>query len=142
MLSQEALAAYPGGDLVAAGLVDLGRGIETIPALLVSVGAVRLRAAGLDVPPEFTDPERRLYDALARELATFFHYDFMAQALAKLERGHARDRADVREMLSRGLVDPARARDYFASMEPELYRFPAIDPPTFRRAVDEGFPAA
>jgi hypothetical protein len=29
----------PGGDFVAAGLVDLARGAATIPALLVSIGA-------------------------------------------------------------------------------------------------------
>ena len=72
--------------------------------------------------------------------AGFFHYDMIAQALAKLERGHARDRVDVREMVSRGLVERAKVRACFAAMEPELYRFPAIDPPTFRRAVDEVFP--
>jgi hypothetical protein len=42
--------------------------------------------------------------------------------------------ADVREMIERRLVDPEHAR-----MEPELYRFPAIDPPSFRRAVEEAF---
>lgn len=53
---------------------------------------------------------------------------------------HARDRSDVQEMVSRGLVDGAAVRQQFVAMEPELYRFPAIDPPTFRRAVDEVFP--
>ena len=37
----------------------------------------------------------------------FFHYDFRAQALAKLARGHDRDLSDVREMIGRGLVDAA-----------------------------------
>lgn len=73
--------------------------------------------------------------------ATFFHYDLYAQALAKVERGHARDLADIRAMLDRGLIEPSKARDYFARIEPALYRFPAVDPPTFRRAVDEVFPS-
>lgn len=73
--------------------------------------------------------------------ATFLHYDLYAQALAKVERGHARDLADVRAMLDRGLIDPPSARDYFHRIEPALYRFPAIDPGTFRRAVDEMFPS-
>jgi hypothetical protein len=72
----------------------------------------------------------------------FFHFDLVAQALAKLERRHARDREDIREMVSRGLVDARRARAYFEKMEPELYRFPAIHPATYRRAVDEVFPAS
>ena len=71
---------------------------------------------------------------------TFFHYDLYAQALAKVERGHARDLADVHAMVDRGLIETTKARDYFLQIEPLLYRFPAIDPPTFRRAVDEMFP--
>jgi hypothetical protein len=42
-------------------------------------------------------------------------------------------------MLGAGLVEPERAREYFERIEPELYRFPALDPSTFRRAVDELF---
>ncbi|MEK7403110.1 MAG: DUF6036 family nucleotidyltransferase, partial [Gemmatimonadota bacterium] len=71
---------------------------------------------------------------------TVRHYDFCAQALAKLERGHTRDLADVDAMLARDLINGADVRAMFARMEPELYRFPAIDPATFRRAVDERFP--
>lgn len=71
---------------------------------------------------------------------TVRHYDFCAQALAKIERGHARDIADVDAMLARKLISGADVRAMFARMEPELYRFPAIDPPSFRRAVDEKFP--
>jgi hypothetical protein len=67
----------------------------------------------------------------------FFHYDDYAQALAKVERGHARDVADVREMLFRGLVEPKRLRELFAAIEPELYRYPAIDPASFRGKVDK-----
>jgi hypothetical protein len=71
--------------------------------------------------------------------ASFFHYDIYAQALAKVERGHHQDLEDVREMVRRGLVQPARAVEYFARMEPELYRFPAVDPPTFKEAVEQAF---
>ena len=71
---------------------------------------------------------------------TFRHYEFTAQALAKIERGHARDLADVDAMLARGLISGADVRRMFAQMEPELYRFPAIDPPSFRFAVDAVFP--
>jgi hypothetical protein len=68
---------------------------------------------------------------------TFHHFDLCAQALAKLERRHDRDWRDVREMLSRGLIARERVLEYFLLIEPELYRFPAIDPPTFRKAVEE-----
>lgn len=66
----------------------------------------------------------------------FHHYDFYAQALAKIERAHDQDLQDVRAMLQRGLVQPARLMELFAAIEPSLYRYPAIDPPSFRRAVE------
>ena len=71
---------------------------------------------------------------------TFRHYEFVAQALAKIERGHSRDLADVEAMLAHGLINASDVRAEFARMEPELFRFPAIDPPSFRRAVDAVFP--
>jgi hypothetical protein len=39
-------------------------------------------------------------------------------------------------MVKTGLVDPSRLREFFAAIEPELYRYPAIDPASFRQAVD------
>jgi len=66
----------------------------------------------------------------------FRNVDFYAQALAKLERGHDRDLADVDAMISRDLVDRERLRAFFTGIESELYRFPAIDPASFRAAVE------
>lgn len=73
---------------------------------------------------------------------SFFHFDLYAQALAKIERAHTQDVADVRTMLERGLIEPASGRAYFQAIEPELYRFPAIDAAAFRNAVDAALPAA
>jgi hypothetical protein len=73
------------------------------------------------------------------EHLTIRHYDLVAQALAKIERGHARDVADVRAMLERGLISESEVRKQFAHIEPELYRYPAVDPATFRQAVDSAF---
>jgi hypothetical protein len=70
-------------------------------------------------------------------LLAFHHFDLVAQALAKIERGHSQDRADVRTMLERGLVTGAELRAAFTAIEPLLYRYPAIDPPAFARAVAE-----
>ena len=63
------------------------------------------------------------------------HFDLCAQALAKIERGHVQDLADVRAMLERGLVDGPALRDYFRAIQPDLYKYPSIDPATFARAV-------
>ncbi|MGH9334926.1 MAG: DUF6036 family nucleotidyltransferase, partial [Vicinamibacteria bacterium] len=67
----------------------------------------------------------------------FFHYDFYSQALSKLQRGHAKDLEDVEHMLRDGLVEPEKALSLFEAIEPRLYRFPAIDPASFRRRVEE-----
>jgi hypothetical protein len=67
---------------------------------------------------------------------TFRHFDPYSQALAKLERDHARDRVDVRAMISSGLVDPDRLWSYYREIEPELYRFPAIDPASLRARAE------
>ncbi len=68
---------------------------------------------------------------------TVRHYDLYAQALAKLERGHAQDLDDVHEMARRRLIQPGRLRELFEAIQPGLHRYPAIDPRSFRRAVEE-----
>jgi hypothetical protein len=62
--------------------------------------------------------------------------DPYAQVLAKIERGHGLDQADVQAMLEQGLVEPAEVRRLFAAIEPGLYRFPAINVPAFRSQVE------
>jgi hypothetical protein len=66
---------------------------------------------------------------------SFYHYDLYSQALAKIERGHAKDLADVDQLLDRGLVEPRRLRELFEAIEPQLHRFPAVDPPSFRKRL-------
>jgi hypothetical protein len=83
------LAALPGGDIVQAGIADLARGVESIPALLVSIGAERLARAGLAVPrPVLDSPERRLYDLLARDDPDGAHsrYNALIRRLVSCER--------------------------------------------------------
>jgi hypothetical protein len=87
----------------------------------------------IPVPPGWQD--RSPFVAQEGQV-TFRHFDLYAQALAKIERGHETDRVDVAELLARGLIHPRPLREYFAAIEPALYRFPAIDPASFRRAVD------
>ena len=65
----------------------------------------------------------------------FFHYDFYAQALAKIERGHERDLLDVDAMRRQRLIEPARLVELFGAIEPALIRYPAIDPASFRDRV-------
>ena len=65
----------------------------------------------------------------------YYHYDFHAQALAKIERGHQLDLVDVGEMARRSLIRPERLAELFDAIQPALERYAAIDPPSFRRKV-------
>ncbi len=85
--------------------------------------------------------ERSLYIGQEGKLS-FYHYDLYAQALSKIERGHAQDLEDVREMIEKKWIAAEELRKYFEEIEPRLYRYPAIDPRSFRRAVREISPEA
>jgi hypothetical protein len=84
-------ARLPGDDLIRAGLEDLRSGRRTLPAWLVSIGAPRLRLAGLDVPSPLPDPEHGLYDLLRREDADAAHgrYNALVRRLVSYERALA-----------------------------------------------------
>jgi len=84
--------------------------------------------------------ERGIFVAREGRL-TYYHFDLYAQAIAKLERAHAQDLQDVSSMLEGGHVEPSAALDYFEAIEPELYRFPAVDPRALRRRVNAVFGA-
>ncbi len=81
-------------------------------------------------------PERSRF---IRRIGTlsFFHYDFYAQALSKLERGHEKDLRDAGDMLRTGRIETGELMRLFGEIEPWLHRYPAIDPPTFRHAVED-----
>lgn len=65
-----------------------------------------------------------------------FDFDPYSQAMSKLARGFELDRKDVRAMVESGLVEPERLLELFAAIEPELYRFPAVDRDELRSAVE------
>jgi hypothetical protein len=99
----------------------------------------------LDVNVELASPDhfipelpgwasRGLFIAKHGEVG-FFHYDPIAQALSKIERGHARDLSDVTEMVARGLVSAPDLLVFFDRIRPALHRYPALDPDAFERKV-------
>ena len=67
----------------------------------------------------------------------FYHFDFTLQALAKLERGHKQDIKDARDFVARRYTDAQKLRTTFAEIEPNLVRYPAIDPVDFKKNVDD-----
>lgn len=111
--------------------------MRAIPALKETLEVnVELASPGDFIPELPHWRERSLF--ITREGSIdFHHYDFYAQALSKLERGHARDLDDVANMRTHGLIQLARLSELFSVIEPELYRYPAIDPRTFRRRVEK-----
>lgn len=90
-----------------------------------------------DFVPELPDWRERSPLIFSEGNVSVHHFDFYSQALAKIERGFEQDRDDVQEMIERGLVEPGRLRELFEQAEPELFRYPAIDPTVFREKVEE-----
>ena len=82
------LTSLPGHELVLTGLDDLQRGTESIEALLVSIGAPRLRQSGIDVADPLPDAEHRLYALLAAKDSDAAHgrYNALVRQLVSFER--------------------------------------------------------
>jgi hypothetical protein len=81
--------SLPGGELIREGLEDAAAGRRTIGALLVAIGAPRLRRAGVDVPEiGVADPEHRLYEVLAEDDSDAAHsrYNALIRQLVSFER--------------------------------------------------------
>ena len=109
--------------------------LRAIPAMKETLHInVELASPADFVPPLRGWEERSPFIVQEGSLA-FHHFDFYTQALAKLERGHRKDRDDVESMIRDGLVDPKRLEELFLEVEASLYRYPAIDPKTLRAAV-------
>lgn len=83
------LTSLPGHELILRGIADLASGQETAEALLVSIGAPRLRRAGLRIPEvRVENPEHRLYELLARHDEDSAHakYNALVRQLVSFER--------------------------------------------------------
>jgi hypothetical protein len=66
----------------------------------------------------------------------FYEYDLYSQVLAKIERAHEKDMVDVDRALADGAVERAELRRLFDAIEPEFYRFPALDGASFRGRLE------
>ena len=84
-------AILPGADLVDRGIADLARGTASAEAMLVSIGAPRLRALGWDLPVTLRNPEERLYSLLAEADADAAHsrYNALVRQLVSFARAAA-----------------------------------------------------
>jgi non-ribosomal peptide synthetase component F len=110
--------------------------LRAIPALKESLNINVELASPADFIPVRAGWQDRSPFVAQEGQVTFRHFDLAAQALAKIERGHDADRKDVAELLARGLVTADGLLEYFDAIEGDLYRFPALDAASFRRAVE------
>lgn len=67
----------------------------------------------------------------------FHHFDFYTQALSKIERAHRKDLLDVDAMIRDGFVEPKRLLALFEEVADQLYRYPALNPPSLRASVEQ-----
>lgn len=78
-----------GQEIIDQGIRDLMDDQETIESLLVSIGAQRLRNAGIDIPTDtFSMPEHRLYALLSKTEGDGAHskYNSLIRRLVSFER--------------------------------------------------------
>lgn len=115
---------------------DNDRMLRSIPALKERMNINVELASPSDFIPEIPGWETRSKFIMQDRSVVFYHYDFYAQALSKIERFHERDILDVKEMLERKLINPNRLKELFEAIAPFLYRFPAINPETFSRNLN------
>lgn len=85
------LKALPGATLVQRGIADLDADRESAEALLVSIGAPRLRSVGIELSSPISSPEHKLYRLLAREKGDAAHsaYNALIRRLVSFERAAA-----------------------------------------------------
>jgi hypothetical protein len=110
--------------------------LRALPALKESLGVNIELASPPDFIPELPGWRERSPLVFQEGRVAVHQFDLYSQALSKIERGFEQDLADVRMMISSGLVEPPRLRELYAAIESDLYRYPAIDPSVFRRQVD------
>jgi hypothetical protein len=83
------MSSLPANDLIVTGIEDLQCKRETVPALLVAIGAPKLRSLGLYVPEDLpSNPEHRLYDLLSATEPDSAHskYNALIRKLVSFER--------------------------------------------------------
>lgn len=110
--------------------------MRALPALKERLGVNIELASPPDFIPELPRWRQRSPLVFSEGRLSVHHFDPYSQALSKIERGFKHDLADLSAMIDRGLVEPAGLRALYEEIEPELYRYPAIDPPAFRRKLN------
>jgi hypothetical protein len=115
---------------------DSDAALRQIAALKEKISVNVELASPLDFLPPLASWRERCRFRFREGNLEVFDFDPYSQALSKLERGFELDLRDVDAMVESGLVEPSRLLELFEGVEPELYRFPAVDPSGLRDAVE------
>lgn len=115
---------------------ELDEVFRSLPELKESLEINIELAAPSDFIPELPGWRDRCQFIAHYGKVKFYHYDLYSQALAKIERGHTQDVADVHSMLADGLIEREKLNTLFAEIKPNLYKYPAIDFAKFREALN------
>lgn len=92
-------------------------------------------ASPLDFLPELPRWQERSRFRFREGNLEVFDFDLYSQALSKLERGFELDLEDVHSMVRSGSLEPGKLLELFEAVEPQLFRFPAVDPTALKAAV-------
>jgi hypothetical protein len=93
-------------------------------------------ASPLDFLPELPGWRDRSRFRFREGNLEVFDFDLYSQALSKLERGFELDLEDVENMVRSGEVEPEKLLELYETVEPELFRFPAVDRTKLRSSVE------
>jgi hypothetical protein len=115
---------------------DVDEMLRELPVLKERLGVNIELVSPPDFIPELPGWRERSPLVFREGNVSLHHFDFYSQALSKIERGFRQDLDDVAKMIESGLVQPARLREFYDAIDPQLYRYPAIDPSVFSQKVE------
>ena len=110
--------------------------LRALPALKESLGVNIELASPPDFIPELPGWRERSPHVFRAGRVNVHHFDPYSQVLSKIERGFEQDLSDVQTMIESGLVKRPLLRELYDAIEPELFRYPAIEPSAFRDKLD------
>jgi len=109
---------------------------EAIPNLKETLSLNIELASPVDFIPVQPDWEARSVHIATFGQVSFYHFDYCAQALAKLSRLRQHDLKDVACMLDADLISYTDLEHTLFALEPLLLRYPDIDKNSFYNKIE------
>ena len=109
--------------------------LESIPKLKEQLDISVEFASPAHFVPELPGWRDRSHWIAQHGAIQVYHYDFVSQVVAKVERGHRQDLDDASRMLA-AKVDATRLRELVEHTKGELVRYPAIDAAVYQSKIE------